>query len=98
MTIIRFVPEEKAHLNTIFEAMNQCQALYPDESMSGDEEEDEEDRQDRIGYEFLDDGAEMGELDPSYYNEFTNPDDIELSSKGQEILRRLNINFQNQGE
>lgn len=78
--------------------MNQCQALYPDESMSGDEEEDEEDRHDRIGYEFADDNVgEINEMDPVYYNEFTNQDDVELSSKGQEILRRLNINFQNQG-
>ena len=95
ITAIRFVPEDKALLNQLFTAMNDCQALYPDESMSGDEEEDEEEE----GEECEDE--EHGDEDVHEYDERnffdadTDPNDIELSVRGQQILRRLNINFQN---
>ena len=39
---IRFVPEDKQLLKPLFQAMNDCQALYPDKSMSGDEEDEDD--------------------------------------------------------
>lgn len=97
-TVIRFVPGDNSQLNPIFVAMNECQALYPDSEMSGDEE----DKYDQIGYSlheenFADANIEqVNEMDPTYFTAETSPDDIVMSAKGQEVLRRLNINFQNQ--
>ena len=96
---MRFVPDDLSRLDAIFLAMNECQALYPDSEMSGDEDEEEEgDRYDRIGYDFMDaaNPDEEDVLDPKYYTADTDPNDIVLSAKGQEILNRLNINFESQ--
>ncbi len=41
---VRFVPDDKSILNQLFKAMNDCQALYPDNSMSADEDFDEEEQ------------------------------------------------------
>jgi len=42
---IRFVPEDKSHLELMFKAMSECQALHPDpnDSISEEDDEDEED-------------------------------------------------------
>ena len=95
--MLRFVPAAE-HLDAIFKSMNECQAVYPD-SNSGDEESDEE-RYNQIGYEqnFADDQDAVVEITDdqnpmTYFDEQTDPDNVELSAKGQEILRRLNLNF-----
>lgn len=43
MTEVRFVPEDKTHLDSMFQAMSDCQALHPDpeDNDSPNEEEDE---------------------------------------------------------
>ena len=93
ITAIRFVPDDKTLLNPLFLAMNDCQALYPDESMSGDDEEDEEGEEDEEeGAELVHEYDESGFIDAN-----TDPNDIQLSARGQEILRRLNINYQEHG-
>ena len=69
--------------------MNDCQALYPDESMSG-EDEGEEDEDAEHGDEDVQEYDEQ-----NFYDADTDPNDIELSVRGQQILRRLNVNFQN---
>ena len=96
ITAIRFVPEDKTLLNPLFLAMNDCQALYPDDSMSGEEDgEEEEDEEDE---------EELGDEDVQEYDENnffdanTDPNDIELSARGQQILRRLNFNMQAQSK
>ena len=38
MTEIRFVPDDKNMLDTMFNVMSECQALHPDEDDSGDED------------------------------------------------------------
>jgi len=49
MTEIRFVPDDKAVLDSLFKAMNECAALHPDtddseqEEEGGDEEDENED-------------------------------------------------------
>jgi len=96
--VIRFVLNDLSQLNPVFVAMNECQALYPDSEMSDSEHED--DKYDNIGYayDFIDASADdVNLLDSNYFNADTDPNDIVLSSKGEEVLRRLNIGFQNQG-
>jgi len=41
MTEIRFVPDDKSKLETLFQAMNECAALHPDTDNSDVEEEEE---------------------------------------------------------
>lgn len=38
---IRFVPEDKSHLEAMYRAMSECQALHPDPAQPGDSEEDD---------------------------------------------------------
>ena len=77
--------------------MNDCQALYPDESMSGDEEDGDEEGEQGEEIEEEEQGDEdVKEYDENnFFDADTDPNDIELSARGQQILRRLNINFQN---
>lgn len=53
MTEIRFVPDDKAVLDSLFQAMNECAALHPDTDDSEQEEEggegDEEENEDESG-------------------------------------------------
>lgn len=96
-------------LNALFKAINECQALYPDE-MSGDEQEQDENDEEEEG---LDDDENSADADfdeanyrddDDYVEEFKNGgkfydadsdlNNIELSEKGQQILRRINITYQ----
>jgi hypothetical protein len=92
MTIVRFVPDDKNLLNQIFTAMNECQALYPDEDMSGDEDERDEEEGDCEENEY---GDEFGEGE---FVDISSDPNIQLSDRGQEVLRRININYQTQGK
>ncbi len=92
MTIIRLVPEDKLKLNQIFSAMNDCQALYPDEMNDSDEEEGKGNDFDNIGYENYESGEGMTEF-TDYFTSETDPENIQLSERGQEVLRRINFNF-----
>ena len=92
MTIVRFVPDDKNLLNQIFTAMNECQALYPDEDMSGDEEGREEDDGDCEENEYGD------EYDDGEFVDISSDPNIQLSDRGQEVLRRININYETQGK
>lgn len=38
---IRFVPEDKSHLEAMYRAMTECQALHPDPAQPGDSDEDD---------------------------------------------------------
>ena len=90
--------------------MNECQALYPDDMSGDEDEagEDEEaieenaeDGDEQNGYEenyyetnpqnFADFEENNGEF---YTAANIDQNDIELSDRGLEVLRRLNINFQ----
>jgi hypothetical protein len=72
---IRFVPEDKQLLKPLFQAMNDCQALYPDKSMSGGEEDDEEEE------DFDDDDAE-GHDDENGHNQEEMEDAVEDENNG----------------
>uniref|UniRef100_G3MKV0 Methylosome subunit pICln n=1 Tax=Amblyomma maculatum TaxID=34609 RepID=G3MKV0_AMBMU len=37
---IRFVPEDKSHLEAMYQAMTECQALHPDPAQAGDSDDD----------------------------------------------------------
>ncbi|XP_077516507.1 chloride nucleotide-sensitive channel icln [Amblyomma americanum] len=37
---IRFVPEDKTHLEAMYRAMTECQALHPDPAQAGDSDDD----------------------------------------------------------
>lgn len=37
---IRFVPEDKSHLEAMYRAMTECQALHPDPAQAGDSDDD----------------------------------------------------------
>lgn len=106
VTQIRFVPSDKALLNLFFIAMNECQALYPDHDMSGDEqdqqeyEENEDDEEEQSEEGVYDDKEEDGEGMETNEAQIArvlanaqNPDEIELSAQGHAVLRRLNINY-----
>lgn len=76
--------------------------IKKDESMSGDDEnevyeEDDVSESEEIPREF-EDGEEGDEIEHVNGNGTTciNPNEIELSARGQQILRRLNINYQTQ--
>lgn len=86
ITPLRFVPEDKSMLNPIFKAINECQALYPDEEMSGDSDESEHEDQ----------GEDIDEN--QFFDSESNLNEIELSDRGQEILKRLNINYQEESK
>lgn len=79
ITPLRFVPEDKSLLNPIFKAINECQALYPDEELSDESDESEEEDQDIDENQFFDSTSDLNE--------------IELSDRGHETLKRLNINY-----
>lgn len=92
ITPLRFVLADNFLLNPVFKALNECQALYPDEEMSGDDESDEE------GDDQVEDESNFQDADQE--NEFfdSNSDisNIQLSHQGQQILRRLNINYESE--
>ena len=71
ITEIRFVPSDKSLLNPLFQAMNHCQALYPDE-MSADEDdgelEGEEDLNDTEDEEDEDDDVVIGSTSKNQAN------------------------------
>ena len=94
---VRFVPEDSTTLSQLFTAMNECQSLYPDNSMSGDEEEGDQDGEE--GAE-EDDANENGDYDAAEFEDSTGEvpatngnQEVQLSTRGQEILRRININY-----
>jgi hypothetical protein len=109
-TTIRLVPEDKTLLNSIFVAMNECQALYPN-SMSDDEDDDDEEEQageeeeEGVYNEEYNDDEEGNQAEEFVDVEIDNRGggiiedqpimDVQLSERGQQILRRLNINYQN---
>jgi len=41
LTEVRFIPDDKEMLDSMFKAMNHCQALHPDNDDSGHEDDDE---------------------------------------------------------
>nr|ACO12648.1 Methylosome subunit pICln [Lepeophtheirus salmonis] len=67
MTEVRFVPQDKSKLDTIFRVLSQCQSLHPDpeDVSSGDElngnDEDNEDNEDFINEGGVYDDAEEDE-------------------------------------
>ncbi|CAF0893122.1 unnamed protein product [Brachionus calyciflorus] len=85
ITPLRFVPADRTLLDPIFKAINECQALYPDEEMSGDEESEEEDDEE------VEDDYQNEEN--QFFDSSSDLNNIQLSDRGQEILRRLNINY-----
>lgn len=80
---LRFVPEDNSLLNSIFKAINECQALYPDEQLNGDSDESEQEHEE---------GEEIDENE--FFDSTSDLNEIELSNRGHETLRRLNINYQ----
>jgi Regulator of volume decrease after cellular swelling len=53
-TELRFVPQDKALLNQLFLAMNDCQALHPDDISDSDAEEEEEEGEEDDDEEYTD--------------------------------------------
>jgi nucleotide-sensitive chloride channel 1A len=99
---IRFVPEDKTYLNPIFKAINECQAMHPDpeDMSSGEEEEDEEAEGDENGVGYDDEENDFRDADEEENFEEasqelnSNLENVELSDRGRQILRRLNINYE----
>jgi len=61
MTEIRFVPEDKAALETLFKAMNECAALHPDTDDSEAEGEEDEGEGEEEEDGMYDDAEEEGQ-------------------------------------
>ena len=57
-----------------------------------DEEEGKGNDFDNIGYENYESGEGMTEF-TDYFTSETDPENIQLSERGQEVLRRINFNF-----
>jgi hypothetical protein len=110
---LRFVPQERALISQLFQAINECQALYPDEQEIDDEqqehydedqmnevEEKEEEGESDEAYEegfkkgHFDDALESGE----FFDANSDLTNIQLSTRGQSVLKRININYEPQGE
>jgi nucleotide-sensitive chloride channel 1A len=67
-TELRFVPEDKSILGTLFLAMNDCQALHPDEvSDSEKEASEEEEEEDDEEYTDVPDLQIIGTGQPIYH-------------------------------
>jgi hypothetical protein len=95
-TTIRLVPEDKTLLNSFFVAMNECQALYPNSMSEDDEEEvDNEEFSEGQEYEEGEQGEEFADVETENGGEEQANMEVQLSERGQQILRRLNINYQN---
>lgn len=65
--------------------------------MSGDDQDDEdvsENEENQEEFQDYEDGADIIEHVNGNGTTAINPNEIELSARGQQILRRLNINFQ----
>ncbi|XP_010869108.2 methylosome subunit pICln [Esox lucius] len=78
-TEIRFVPSDKASLESIFSAMSECQALHPDpEDSDSDFDEDEYDVEE----------AEQGQIDLPTFSNFEEGLS-QLTVEGQATLGRL---------
>lgn len=87
-TELHLVPQDKAALNPIFQAMSTCSALHPDESQATDSEfEDVEEDDEEEGD---DDG------DPEYYTSATGL--ANLSIQGQDNFARLENLFDGSGD
>jgi hypothetical protein len=82
ITEIRFVPEDKQSLNSLFLAMNECQALYPDEQSDSEQGEDEEEGEfyDEANIELSGQGQQI--LDRIAFNTRSNGDGEDLQTNG----------------
>ncbi|XP_026859338.2 methylosome subunit pICln-like isoform X1 [Electrophorus electricus] len=79
VTEIRFVPNDKGSLETVFAAMSECQALHPDPDDSDS---------DFDGDEYDVEEAEQGQIDlPTYYS--FEEGMSQLTAEGQATLDRL---------
>ncbi len=107
ITEIRFVPEDKTVLNQLFQEINRCQALHPDEEqLSNSEGEDGGDDDQDNGYIEDEDGVDEGignGNDDGYHivadlegeeNRYTTNDHVVLTERGRQILDRIQINYQ----
>ncbi|GAB6033042.1 hypothetical protein CHUAL_012228 [Chamberlinius hualienensis] len=61
ITEVRFIPDDKSSLETLFQAMNECQALHPDpQDAEDDEEEEDEEEGYEAGGEYYDEEIQPG--------------------------------------
>jgi len=58
MTEIRFIPDDKSKLDSLFQAMNECASLHPDEDASEEEQEEEEEGEEEGMYDDAEEEAE----------------------------------------
>lgn len=79
ITEIRFVPSDKASLESMFSAMTECQALHPDPDDSDSDFE---------GDEYDVEEAEQGQIDPPTFHNFEEGLS-HLTLEGQATLERL---------
>ncbi|XP_065178511.1 methylosome subunit pICln-like [Sycon ciliatum] len=80
-TEVRFAPEEPDHLDSMYSAMSQCQAMHPDT-------DDDEDEQHQLGEG--NDSILMENIS-SMEGFFTSADDVvHLTAEGQRVLEHLN--------
>ncbi len=101
ITEIRFVPEDKTILNQLFQEINRCQALHPDEQLSNSDVEDEEDNGYVDDEDGVDEGIGNGNDDNDYHivdiadlDEGNTNENVELSVRGRQILDRIQISYQ----
>jgi hypothetical protein len=104
------VPSDTALITPLFSAINECQALHPDPASENEDDFDDEDGEEDDEYEeqmnghtngdhFQDaDEVELQEESADNGEEATADENgVRLTERGRQILRRLNINYLNQG-
>lgn len=87
ITEIRFVPEDKQSLNSLFLAMNECQALYPDEQSDSEQDEDEREEGEFYNEEHVGENVELSEqgqqvFDRITFNTRSNGDSEDIQTNG----------------
>ena len=83
---VRFVPENKDSIQSMYNAITKCQELHPDPDEEFSEGEEEE-----AYYEEIAENDQVN-LD-GFYTANTNMDDIQMSEEGLQILQRLQENM-----
>ena len=102
---MRFVPSDKGLISSLFTAINECQAMHPDSSSENCDDQDEYDDEDEDNEHHANGNGhyqdaevvetELVEEIAAHMNDAnTDPNEVQLSERGRQILRRLNINYQ----
>jgi hypothetical protein len=81
----------------LFTAINECQALHPDPSSEQEDDEDDDEEEEGGEYDEAEEDAMNGHTNGHHVNgndehEEGVEEEVRLTERGRQILRRLNIN------